>query len=138
MSAKPNQELQGRGEAFTAFVNVSSRVVPAELHNEETKMAQGKRAFIRAWQRAVRDNRELKPTNKLVLYTLSVHSAADGTCSPSSKQIAEECGLSTRSIRTYLRLGRELGFLAVEKRFSKAGRRTNLYQLPIQNIPRMK
>ena len=93
-------------------------------------MAKGKRASIRAWQRSVRDNRELAPTNKLVLYTLSIHAAADGTCSPPEKQIAQECGLSTRSIRTHLRVGRELGFISVEKRFGKTGgRQTNLYRL---------
>ena len=102
-------------------------------------MVQGKRASIRAWQRAVRDNRDLAPTNKLVLYTLSVHASVDGTCAPSRKQIAEECGLGVRSIQTYLRLGRELGFIAIEKRFNKAGgRQTNLYQLTHPKPPENK
>ncbi len=102
-------------------------------------MAQGKRALIRAWQRAVRDNRRLTSTAKLVLYTLATHSTANGECSPSIQQLARDCSLSSSSIKRHIRQGRELGFVVVTRRSHQRVQQTNHYQLifpirPKQNL----
>jgi len=102
-----------------------------ELRNEEIEMTQGKRASIRAWQRAVRDDRNLTAHAKLVLYTLAVNSTADAECTPSIRKLAEDSGLSRNTVRRHMRQGEELGFVVISTRSEDRTRLANQYRLAI-------
>ena len=96
-------------------------------------MAKGKRALIRAWQRAVRDDRNLTAYAKLVLYTLAVHSTADAECTPSIRQLAEDSGLSQNTVRRHMRQAEELGFVSIQERKDQKAQLAHQYVLAISN-----
>lgn len=82
-----------------------------------------------SWQHAVRASK-LESTTKLVCYTIWSHMASDGTgCFPSYALIAEESGLSRRSVIEHVQKAAEAGFLSIEHRDRENGSRSsNLYQ----------
>ena len=96
-------------------------------------MAKGKRASIRAWQRAVRDDRDLTAYAKLVLYTLAVHATADAECTPSIRQLAEDTGLSRSTIKRHMRQAKELGFVSIQERKDQKAQLAHQYVLAIAN-----
>lgn len=69
-----------------------------------------------SWQHAVR-SAKLEPTTKLVCYTIWSHMASDGTgCFPSYALIAEESGLSRRSVIEHVQKAEKAGFLQIDAR----------------------
>ena len=96
-------------------------------------MAKGKRASIRAWQRTVRDDRNLTAYAKLVLYTLAVHVTADAECAPSIRQLAEDSGLSQNTVRRHMRQAEELGFVSIRERKDQKIQLAHQYVLAISS-----
>lgn len=82
-----------------------------------------------SWQHAIRSSK-LESTTKLVCYTIWSHMASDGTgCFPSYALIAEESGLSRRSVIEHVQKAASAGFLQVDSRQRDNGSATsNLYR----------
>jgi len=74
------------------------------------------------WQRAVRDDPTITRTDLLVLLVLSTYANADGTGAyPAEATLAEACGVSTRSVRRAVQVGREKGYVDVTRRGHRRG-----------------
>lgn len=68
-----------------------------------------------SWRQAIA-KAKIEPSTKLVLYTLGNYMNEHGTgCYPTQEQIAEESGLSLRSVSEHLRKAAEAGFIEVTK-----------------------
>lgn len=82
-----------------------------------------------SWQHAIRSSK-LESTTKLVCYTIWSHMASDGTgCFPSYALIAEESGLSRRSVIDHVQKAAQAGFLQVDNRQRENGSATsNIYR----------
>lgn len=82
-----------------------------------------------SWQHAIRSSK-LESTTKLVCYTIWSHMASDGTgCFPSYALIAEESGLSRRSVIEHVQKAAQAGFLQVDSRQRENGSATsNIYR----------
>ena len=71
--------------------------------------------FLPLWRNAVRDCRELKATEKCVLFTFSTYASREGRAYPSARTLARGAGLSEgsrQSVYNALKHGKELGLLA--------------------------
>ncbi|MGP5116182.1 helix-turn-helix domain-containing protein [Corynebacterium casei] len=74
------------------------------------------------WRKAVRAS-ELVPAAKLVLHALQDYQMQKrGTAWPGQGTLAEECGLSRRTVASALKSGREAGFIVPVGSESKGGR----------------
>lgn len=73
---------------------------------------------------------------KQVMFYLINRANGEGTCFPSIKTIASDCGISTRTIQRTMVILLEAGFVKKDSRFrEKGGQTSNLYTLayPSQN-----
>lgn len=67
---------------------------------------------------------------KQVMFYLINRANGDGTCFPSVKTIASDCGVSTRTIQRTMKVLLEYGFVKKDSRFREKGSQTsNLYTL---------
>ena len=74
------------------------------------------------WRKAVRAS-DLVPAAKLVLHALQDYQMQKrGTAWPGRQTLADECGLSTRTVASALKSGREKGFIVPVGSESKGGR----------------
>jgi hypothetical protein len=82
-----------------------------------------------SWQQAVLKS-EMEPTTRLVCLTIGCHMAMDGTgCFPSYALIAQESGLSRRTVIDHVQAAVVHGYLRLEHRERENGSSTsNLYQ----------
>jgi len=69
------------------------------------------------------------PTRKLVLIKLADNANDDGTCWPSLKHIAEDCEITTRSVRDQINHLKKLGFVSIQSRYADGRQKSNYYQL---------
>lgn len=79
---------------------------------------------------------DLPSRAKQVMFYLINRANGEGTCFPSIKTIANDCGVSTRTIQRTMIILLEEGFLKKDSRFrEKGGQTSNLYTLdyPSQN-----
>lgn len=75
---------------------------------------------------------ELKPRARLVLQCLIFHANKEGSCFPSLKTIAAECGYGLSTVKRALKELCEAGFIEKEARFDErknGGQTSNLYTL---------
>ncbi|RWE44208.1 MAG: helix-turn-helix domain-containing protein [Mesorhizobium sp.] len=81
-----------------------------------------------SWQHAIIKS-QLEPTTRHVCLTIGCHMAADGSgCFPSYQHIADETGLSRRSVIEHVAKAAEAGYLAVDARQRDNGSATsNIY-----------
>ena len=83
------------------------------------------------WRRAIQ-KAVLSSTEKLVAYTLAQHMNADGSsCYPSQALLAEECGLSERTVWSAVRSLDRKGWL---RRFSRGRRKSHTYSPKFPDI----
>lgn len=74
-----------------------------------------------AWERAVKAS-DMPPTRKLILLALATHSNKGGRAWPGHALLADECGLSERSIRKHLAAASADGWLECTRRGRNVGR----------------
>ena len=75
---------------------------------------------------------DLKPRARLVLQCLILHSNKEGTCFPSIKTIAAECGYGVTTVKRALDDLLEAGYIQKAPRFDErknGGQTSNLYTL---------
>lgn len=73
---------------------------------------------------------QLSNKEKLVIINLLSRADKNMNCFPSVKRIAEDCGISTRTVQRALKELEEGGFIKKESRFhKKGGQRSNYYYL---------
>lgn len=70
------------------------------------------------------------PNQQVVLAWLCYHANARGECWPSVGTLAEECGMSTRSVIRAIASLTDAGLVTSKKRFAHSIQRSNLYKLP--------
>ena len=88
-----------------------------------TRLARMSRYF--SWQHAIIKS-QLEPTTRHVCLTIGCHMAADGSgCFPSYQHIADETGLSRRSVIEHVAKAAEAGYLAVDSRQRDNGSATH-------------
>ena len=78
----------------------------------------------------------LKPRARLVLQCLILHSNKEGTCFPSIKTIAAECGYGVNTVKRALDDLLEAGYIQKAARFDErknGGQTSNLYTLCTEN-----
>lgn len=69
---------------------------------------------------------------KQVMFYLINRANAEGTCFPSVKTIASDCGVTERTIQRTMKILMEEGFVAKEERYrDNGGQTSNLYKLTI-------
>lgn len=72
---------------------------------------------------------------KQVMFYLINRANGKGTCFPSVKTIASDCGVSTRTIQRAMKVLVEAGFIKKDSRFREKGSQTsNLYTLQYQSV----
>lgn len=83
------------------------------------------------WEKQLRKRRDIPATGKLVALTLATY--ADGTgesAHPGAAQLADDTGLSERTIWRWLKHLRHLGLFEAEHRQGKGwGKRADVYRL---------
>lgn len=80
----------------------------------------------------------VKGLGKLVLLLLANYTSRDGICFPSQKELATQCGITDRAVRTWLDKLEEGGFIARQQRRRVDGTRTTdhiILALPKQAEP---
>lgn len=88
------------------------------------------RAYF-TWQEAILRSK-LEPTTKLVCHTIGCHMAMDGTgCFPSYALIADESGLSRRSVIEHVAKAVQCGYLEVDSRQRENGSSTSNNYRPV-------
>lgn len=70
---------------------------------------------------------ELTAKEKLVAHYFVYKSNRSGTCYPCVNTIAEQCGVSRRTIQRATKKLQERGFITIEKRFNMGRQTSNLY-----------
>jgi hypothetical protein len=73
----------------------------------------------------VRSVKGISSTARLVLFTLAQYAGADGVCHPSQATVAEDAGLSERSVRGAIAELRAAGVLETDRRCRRNGSRTS-------------
>lgn len=69
-----------------------------------------------SWRGAILKSKNLLPTTRHILLTLSCHmNDAGESCYPTIKTLCKETGLSNRSVITHIQLAHELGWIEKEK-----------------------
>lgn len=97
-----------------------------------TSIAQQNRPFICLWNEAVRKCKDLHISTKGLLYTLATYANSDGSsCFPSLETLAEDCGVSIRTISKHMKKAREAGFIRNQRRQTGLRRLSNLKELLI-------
>lgn len=77
---------------------------------------------------------DLPSRAKQVMFYLINRANGEGTCFPSIKTAARDCGVSTRTIQRTMKVLVEAGFLKKDSRFREKGSQTsNLYTLQYQS-----
>lgn len=72
---------------------------------------------------------------KQVMFYLINRANGEGTCFPSVKTMASDCGVSTRTIQRTMKVLVETGFVKKDSRFREKGSQTsNLYTLQYQSV----
>lgn len=72
---------------------------------------------------------------KQVMFYLINRANGEGTCFPSVKTMASDCGVSTRTIQRTMKVLLEYGFVKKDSRFREKGSQTsNLYTLQYQSV----
>lgn len=75
---------------------------------------------------------ELPSRAKQIMFYLINRANSEGTCFPSNKTIAKDCGISTRTVQRAIKVLLERGFIEKESRFrEKGGQTSNLFVLHI-------
>ena len=71
---------------------------------------------------------------KQIMFYLINRANADGTCFPSVRTIASDCGISERTIQRAMKVLLEEGFVIKENRYrNNGGQSSNLYKLQIES-----
>lgn len=73
----------------------------------------------------------LKPKVQVVFFWLTTYMNSKNTCFPSRKTLAENAGLSLKTVDSALKKLEELGLIAKENRFNKNEQTTNSYYVKI-------
>ena len=80
---------------------------------------------------------KLPAMQKIVLIILASHkNSKTGACHPSMSTIAEEAGMTERSVRTQISELKESGFIEIENTFQKGLKSSNKYRLNLANLDR--
>jgi DNA-binding MarR family transcriptional regulator len=77
------------------------------VFNDETDF----RAIRREWEELVRRDRQMLPTERLILLHLASFAGCDRFAWPSAKTLADEIGVSVATAKRALRRGRERGWI---------------------------
>ena len=93
------------------------------MNQDKSESTQARyRRLQEEWRKAVRAS-DLVPAAKLVLHALQDYQMQKrGTAWPGRQTLADECGLSTRTVASALKSGREKGFIVPVGSESKGGR----------------
>lgn len=76
---------------------------------------------------------DLPSRAKQIMFYLINRANAEGTCFPSNKTIASDCGISTRTVQRTMKVLLEKGFIKRDSRFREQGGQTsNLYTLQLE------
>lgn len=76
---------------------------------------------------------DLPSRAKQIMFYLINRANAEGTCFPSNKTIASDCGISTRTVQRTMAVLLEKGFIKRDSRFREQGGQTsNLYTLKLE------
>ncbi|WP_153008353.1 helix-turn-helix domain-containing protein [Rhodococcus pyridinivorans] len=79
--------------------------------------------------------RGLPPAEQVVLMWLADHSDDSEQCYPTRKTLADECGLSVRSLDRALESLIERGLVVKSARFNQGRQTSNMYEVVIQSPP---
>lgn len=93
------------------------------MNQDKSESTQARyRRLQEEWRKAVRAS-DLVPAAKLVLHALQDYQMQKrGTAWPGRQTLADECGLSMRTVASALKSGREAGFIVPVGSESKGGR----------------
>lgn len=70
------------------------------------------------------------PLQKLIILALWIRGADKGWCTASHAQLAEDCSISTASIKQHLKILEQTGIIKVKRQFtSKGGLLANKYMV---------
>lgn len=76
---------------------------------------------------------DLPSRAKQIMFYLINRANAEGTCFPSNKTIATDCGISTRTVQRTMKVLLEKGFIKKDSRFRELGGQTsNLFTLQLE------
>ena len=83
-----------------------------------------------AWQRHINNS-----AHKLALLALADRADDDGECWPGVEWLIEKCSIPRRTVLRALKELEDQGFITVKRRSGDGtGRKTNVYQLQIENV----
>ncbi len=93
------------------------------------------RKFRKAWNKAWRRLKGLKPAARAILDALFLRLGNDLFCRPSQATIAEDAGLSERTVQRWLPILEKQGWIRREERICKRGRLTDRYHIRTPDCP---
>lgn len=93
------------------------------------------RALRRAWNRAWRRLKSLKPAARAILDALFLRLGNDIFCRPSQSTIAQDSGLSERTVQRWLPILEQQGWIRREERVCARGRLTDRYHIRTPDHP---
>jgi hypothetical protein len=113
----------------------TAQVYPPAVSTQAVNSARRASNLALAWMRAVASKAgPVEPTSRHVLLTLATHMDKHGRAYPSHKLLAEETGLTERSVGQHLRLAESAGWIRVyEKHRPGKAWRWHEYEAVISN-----